>query len=260
MFKSIKELLHYIAHPQFIEHGPSHSDFALHVPLGRIFKWVFLLWIVDIFLLAPIVVLVTNKLGVENQIDPRMPYLVPLAAIWAPIVEELIFRFSLRRPMFWIICIPLGFMVMSSGPMILSLGVVGVTLLVAMYLDTTGKLEEKYALPPKSRAFYYAYFPWVFHISVIVFACLHVYNYNIKDLSVLMILLVVPQLVTGYVIAWFRMKYSFAAAVVFHAIFNAGPVILVWLAMRAMESLPPEEVEKIMKGMQNMLEQVLYLI
>ncbi|ASY37411.1 CPBP family glutamic-type intramembrane protease [Taylorella equigenitalis] len=260
MFKSIKELLLYIAHPKYIEHGPAHSDFSLNVPLGRIFKWVLLMWLVDLVIFAPIVVAVSKNLGVDNQIDPTLPYLVPLAAVWAPIVEELIFRFSLRRPMFWILCIPLGIMVFGSGPIFLSFAVVGVLVLVIIYLDSTGKLEEKYALPPKYKAVYYAYFPFVFHASVIVFACLHVFNYDIEEVSVLMFLLVLPQLVTGYVIAWFRMKYSFISGVLFHAIFNGGPVILVWLAMKALKSLPPEEYEKIMKSMESVFNPILNLI
>ncbi|MCH4586399.1 CPBP family glutamic-type intramembrane protease, partial [Achromobacter xylosoxidans] len=45
-------------------------------------------------------------------------------------------------------------------------------------------------------------------------------------------LLVLPQWVTGLVLGWIRIRRGIGAAIALHAMFNAGPILLIWAVMR----------------------------
>src|SRR5690606_22462690 len=50
-------------------------------------------------------------------------------------------------------------------------------------------------------------------------------------------LLVLPQWVTGLVLGWQRVRHGIGAALVLHALFHGGPLLLVWLVLQAAPGL-----------------------
>ena len=47
-----------------------------------------------------------------------------------------------------------------------------------------------------------------------------------------MMVLVLPQWVTGQVLAWMRVERGIGAAMLLHALFNAGPLAVVWVGLQ----------------------------
>nr|WP_306669766.1 CPBP family glutamic-type intramembrane protease [Allopusillimonas soli] len=74
-----------------------------------------MLWLVNLVFLGPIAVSAAGLGGATHRIDiNNMPWLQAL--LWAPIVEELVFRYWLRRPVnaWWVLPAAIG--IMLSGP------------------------------------------------------------------------------------------------------------------------------------------------
>ncbi len=208
------------------------SDFKIHTPWGLIFKWLFFLWGMSIFILAPIVLGVSDLLGATNRLhDIDISRLVLLAAVWAPLVEELLFRFGLRRPRLALLYVPILTYVLYTKAGLFNIIVVVLLLALFVILDLSRLTTDRYALPFKWRRLYCRFFPVIFHGSVLVFASMHLMNYEFPGgaASLLLPLLILPQWLTGLVIAWMRVRDGFACAVVMHALFNGLPVVLLAL-------------------------------
>ncbi|MCY1464048.1 hypothetical protein D9M71_820230 [compost metagenome] len=41
-----------------------------------------------------------------------------------------------------------------------------------------------------------------------------------------------PQWLTGLVLGWIRVRRGIGAAILLHSVFNAGPILMIWLVMR----------------------------
>src|SRR3546814_7641455 len=64
--------------------------------VGRLLKWAFFLWAVNLVFLGPIAVAAASAGGATHRLNVNnIPWMAAL--VWAPIVEELVFRYGLRR-------------------------------------------------------------------------------------------------------------------------------------------------------------------
>ena len=206
------------------------SDLKVHTPFKLLLKWAFFLWLLNIGFLAPIAIGVAESLGAKHQISLDIPYLFLLATFWAPIVEELLFRYGLRRPKLILLVVPVMIYVLHNGPNTLSVALVVLLSFLLFLFDLWRQTGEEYALPYKWRRYYRQWFPLIFHVSVLSFAAMHLMNYQFGDnLTWLVPLLILPQWVTGLVVAWMRIRDSMDCAVLMHAIFNGGPILLMLL-------------------------------
>lgn len=205
------------------------SDFKVHTPWRLLFKWLFFLWGMSIFVLAPIVLGVSGVLGANNRLHGvNLTSLFLLAAFWAPLVEELLFRFGLRRPRLALLYVPILVYVLYTKVWVLKIILVVLLLALFVILDLSRQTTYQYALPFKWRRLYCRFFPVVFHGSVLLFAGMHLMNYEFSEgaASLLFPLLILPQWLTGMVVAWMRVRDSFTCAVVMHAMFNGFPALL----------------------------------
>lgn len=41
-----------------------------------------------------------------------------------------------------------------------------------------------------------------------------------------------PQWLTGLVLGWMRVRRGIAASIALHALFNAGPMVMIWLLLK----------------------------
>ncbi|ETD72272.1 CAAX amino terminal protease [Pelistega indica] len=208
------------------------SDLKIHTPFTLLFKWLIFLWGMNVFVLAPIAMGVSGSLGANHKLHSLyVPILFFMAAIWAPLVEELLFRYSLRRPKLIILYVGAMIYVFSNGIRVMSLAVVMVLLALFLLFDLFNLTTEKQALPYRWRKVYIKIFPFVFHISVFIFASMHLWNYELTPGSAqkewyLLPFLILPQWLTGSVLAWMRVRDSFVTPVVMHAMFNGVPALL----------------------------------
>jgi len=208
------------------------EDWFPTVSVGRLLKWALFLWAINLVFLGPIAVAAAGAGGATHRLNiHNIPWLHAL--LWAPVVEELVFRYALRRPApaWWLVPAAVAAMLMGAKwPGILL--VTGILLLCWLpYL-----LNMPFArrdLPWRVRKAYRRGFPWVFHLTSVAFAAVHLYNFNLHQTPLwLLPLLVLPQWLTGLVLGWHRVRLGIGASILLHGIFNGGPLLVVWLVLR----------------------------
>lgn len=209
------------------------ADWVGSVRVGRLLRWVLLLWLINMAVLGPLAAGVAAGTGASHRLDPTaIPVL--LALVWAPIVEELMFRFGLRRPGAALWLLPAFVVVVIFGRSLW----VGSLLAISLALTAWPRLPGvRWRFRWLRR--YRRWFPLVFHVATFAFAILHLLNFTALGSVAwwLLPVFVLPQWATGLVLGWVRVRTGIGASIVMHAMFNAGPVLLLWLLMHAASGL-----------------------
>ncbi|MEL6416669.1 MAG: CPBP family intramembrane glutamic endopeptidase, partial [Pseudomonadota bacterium] len=174
------------------------------------------------------------------QTNPAM--LLMLAVLFAPILEEVIFRSWLGGPKACLLGLPVlaslaAVAASATGPVptILSFGLTG--FLCAMIIAISGQYEKR--SPEGQKLARWQLFPVAFYGSTAFFALLHLSNYEGGLSSPVMLLAVVPQFLIGAVLGYVRMRFGLVPAIWFHAIYN---LVLVGLFIVS-QSLAPVEAD-----------------
>ncbi len=210
--------------------------------LGRLLQWALVLWAVNLVLLGPIAVAAATAAGATHRLNLHdLPWLTAL--LWAPLIEELVFRQSLRRPLQFLWLVPAAGWIMLQGPQ-WPYTLLAALLLLLAFWPALGRWASGGRVPgwrgPGWRGLraYRRFFPWVFHGCALAFALMHLNNFQgAQSAGWLLPLLVLPQWLTGLVLGWLRVRRGIGAAILLHAIFNAGPLLLVWTLLRFMPDL-----------------------
>lgn len=223
------------------------EDFLPRLSIWRVLQWALLLWVINLFIFGPLAVGAAEAGGAQHRLSLHsLPWLQAL--IWAPIVEELTFRFCLRRvAMLWWF-VPLMALILVMGPGFAS----GVLLAIALWLCWTPMWVAQGGAPTVGlrrfgpicglswarRLRVRRLYPWLYHASAIAFAAVHLYNFRLHEMPwILMPLLVLPQWVTGLVLGWMRVRRGIGASMLLHCVFNAGPLLAVLLILNFAPSL-----------------------
>ncbi len=251
----LKDFLKFLRAPRFSPRLPGQTlgdawlkDWFAPFPVGRLFLWALLLWLVNLLIFGPIAVAAAGAGGAQHRLNlAQIPWLH--AVLWAPLVEELVFRYGLRRPAQLCLILPIGIICLLAGPQ----WYVQILLALSLYLlfsraawSTRDRIAPNAGFWVKALAFvqgrpwpwsaykrYRRYFPYVFYTATLAFAALHLYNFNLNRAPWhLWPLLVLPQAITGLVVGWLRIRRGIGAAIFLHAIFNAGPLLLVFLILK----------------------------
>lgn len=246
----LSDFFYFVAHPAL---GPRAApraigsqgvaDWCSGVVFGRLVKWALFLWAINLVVLGPIAVAASTAGGAQHRLDIHaIPWLQAL--LWAPIIEEMVFRYSLRRffQAWWVL--PVAIAIMFSGPTITAQLALTALLLVCWLSarrQPAARPAQRRFSPGQSwrvRCAYRRLFPWVFHVSSLAFAAVHLHNFNFYQTPLwLMPLLVLPQWLTGLVLGWQRVRYGIGASIVLHSLFNAGPLLLVWVALQTLPDM-----------------------
>lgn len=211
------------------------SDWYPGIAPWRLLGWAAALWGINLFLFGPIVVSVAKQAGATHMIDPtNLPWLVAL--VWAPLIEEMLFRYGLRRPLIALWLVPLMVFALWLRPGVAQSVIFGLTL-VALY-----RITSVNPMPTgRARAWLRTYRRWFwlfFHVSVFCFAALHLYNFSFESAQWWMyLMLMLPQWFTGMVLGWIRVMRGIGAAILLHALFNFGPLMAAWLAVRWLDQV-----------------------
>ena len=207
------------------------ADWSGGISFKRLLQWALALWAINLFVLGPVAVSAAGVGGSVHRMDlGNLPWLTAL--LWAPLVEELAFRYGLRRPLQALWFVPLMLFVVIMGPQGWTIGL----LVLAVFVAWRGVLITRpYMGDTQWRRDYSQRFGWAFHLSALGFAGMHLNNFNLGAMPFwLMPALVLPQYLTGLVLGWMRVRLGIGAAIALHALFNAGPLLLVWLVVTYM--------------------------
>ena len=237
----IADFLRFIRRPSLAPRLPRRplpalaTDWFGGLGLARVLRWVLLLWAVNFLVLGPLAAGAAYQGGAEHRFDPVV---IPwaLALVWAPVIEELMFRLGMRRPGAALWLLP-GFLALAWFGRD---GVVGVFLALSLAAvacprpGAAGASGWQPLLPGVrwswrwNRRFVRA-FPWVFHGLTLGFAWLHLFNFSLGAVPWwFWPMLVLPQWVTGLALGWLRVRGGMLLAMLVHAGFNAGPLLLLW--------------------------------
>lgn len=210
------------------------EDWFPHLDWARLLKWAAVLWLFNMLVLGPIAVAAAGAGGAEHRLRiDSLPWLQAL--IWAPIVEELVFRHGLRTPGRALWLIPVSVFALLSGPQWFSVALVALVVLACWWPYWYAERAQPRALSWTFRKRYRRHFGWVIHLSCLAFAAVHLGNFSYDQTPVwLLPFLVLPQWITGLVLAWLRVRRGIGAAIALHAIFNGGPLLVIWLVVQAM--------------------------
>lgn len=244
--QEVVDFLRYLRHPRPGPRlggrtmGPGlRADFTLNAPWWRLLQWAFLLWLANLFVFAPLALSAAQAVGAQHRLDIHaLPWLTAL--IWAPVIEELTFRYVLRRPamLWWFV--PFMVMILAQGPGPTSglMAVLALLLVVApAWYPPNHRGHAGWTLSWRNRRWVHALYPLLFHFSALAFAAVHLYNFHMNRMSLFLLpWLVLPQWVTGLVLGWIRVRRGIGASMCLHAIFNAGPLIFLALIL----NLAPE--------------------
>jgi membrane protease YdiL (CAAX protease family) len=178
-----------------------------------------------------------------------------LIVIWAPISEEIAFRLWLRfSPLKWafglsflsLFVIPffnLSFLTLDSWRNVLSTSLFLLLLIFFLYrLFSYEKIVQKVPL------FLQKNFRFLFYISSIAFAVLHITNYDIdlKTIWHFAPILIFPQLFLSFTISFVRMNYGFSWSIFMHALNNfvaVSPFLFLLPILERIEDVSFENIE-----------------
>jgi len=153
-----------------------------------------------------------------------------LAVIIAPVFEELLFRYYLTLPLLVVIGLPIAglggalYFIISGGMEIL-VGIPCVILLVALIIHVLNSEASRSQL----QSLYIRYFPFVFYMSAVIFAFVHIYNFNDDMVWYHAPALVFPQFFIGLYLAYVRIRNGILTSMAVHAVNNAIPMVILLL-------------------------------
>lgn len=202
-----------------------------------LWKDILYLLILD-FAFAGMVILVYNLLLKFNMIIKYEEFdifqygfamAIVLGVVAAPVFEEIIFRWQLRKPKFsvWFVVISAALLLNSFTSndyikffifiLFLIAGLVVFTL-----IDKLGRV--------KGILVFRGYYIFLFYYTAVIFGYVHLSN--VKGLTVSdpsFVLYVISQVFGGLSIGYIRVKYGLMYGMLMHACFNGIVISLVWL-------------------------------
>jgi len=209
------------------------NDWLPDVPLRRLLAWAAVLWGLNFFALGPIAVTAAGAGGAVHRMDPSaIPWLT--AVLWAPLIEEMLFRYGLRRPRqaLWVCPAILPPLLWGVHGWTLAWAA-AVVLLACLPLRRARVARVRWQMG--WRRHYLMHFGRVYHLSSLAFAVVHLNNFELAGAAYWMLpLLILPQWATGLVLGWIRVRRGIGASMALHSLFNAGPMLLI-MAVLALE-------------------------
>ncbi len=239
--ETAQEVLHFLRHPRLPEEPPKISSFNLFVH------------ILGLSLLVSFSVLMLLGILQQSGLISDLPHAMEdvlaeypiwmvflLAAVAAPLMEELAFRLWLvYKPLYvfislWIIAIFMYGALSQIGLLVAGYSLLGlatlITVLMLTFRQTTAILLER---------LYLQHYGWVFYGASILFALMHLINFDTERHILLMApLLVLPQFLLGLLLGYLRIQLGIVWAIALHGVYN-GLILAIAFSGMQLETPTP---------------------
>ncbi|MDW3649506.1 MAG: CPBP family glutamic-type intramembrane protease [Bacteroidia bacterium] len=230
-----KDIVDFIRKPQDLEHVEKSTRQKVYDTIG--------LFILKLAFLIPVSVLIglihdpenLTKASMAERFTPMI--LILVAVIILPTVEEIAFRLSLKfKPIYF---------ALSSGVFCYYL------LTKAVYQTKISAVDESfiirisvalglvvllYAILQFAQIkeflsrFWEKNFAWIYYISCLSFAWIHIFSYELNTMNLLFLpLITLPQLMSGIISGYTRVSFGFQYPLLFHMATNLIAVSISFL-------------------------------
>ena len=185
----------------------------------------FYLVLIPVGLLSGLIIEVMNFR--ETDFDYNILKKIIAGIILGPFIEEILFRFMLRPKYNNLIC----FFCFSFVMMIIS--IVRSNNNYLLFFATLSLLSFFLILNKRyvrnAQRVLIKYFVYIFYLSCLIFGLYHITNYYPITFKLLLIVPVIflPQIITGTVLGFIRLKFGIIYSMLFHAIINIFPIFLI---------------------------------
>jgi hypothetical protein len=141
-----------------------------------------------------------------------------IGVLVAPPLEELMFRYQLRRVNFFCAFIAIGAFVLianlNNHLFVVLFGLTDLICLIFLIRWLNNHQKFKYRIIK-------ATFPIVFYLIALIFGLVHITNFlNFESYGPIINIWVLPQLFGGLVLGYTRMRYGFYSGILLHAVYN----------------------------------------
>ncbi len=239
--QGIKEFLTFLKSPTFRYKEDQPLDFSLVTTLF------FLVFMFEMLLFIP----VGSLIGLEDVphamedllSNSSVLLVISLAVISAPLAEELLFRYHLRYGSYSLLylgIVGVGYFILISSYFMPSLGMsfslesLSATMvarwyytpLLLIFLFGLFFIMNQFERQSEHR-FIQKIFPFLFYLSALVFALVHLSNFQIgPERWVIAPLFVLPQFILGLYLGYVRIRNNIFYSIYIHALNNLIPIIL----------------------------------
>ncbi|MES2829429.1 MAG: CPBP family glutamic-type intramembrane protease [Bacteroidota bacterium] len=204
--------------------------------LWRDIAWLLLLdFVVAIIVLSIYAVLLHSKLIAKHQTFDLFAHgfwwAFIMGAFLAPAIEELIFRWQLKKPKasLWFVLLSIGVIGVTATKNDYARFFIFVALIVISFLlvSYTEKLQRRKTIP-----LFRTYYIFLFYYTAIVFGYSHIGN--VKGLTLAdpaFIFFTGSQVFGGLTLGYIRVRYGLRYSILSHTMFNGFMIPLAWLSM-----------------------------
>jgi uncharacterized protein len=195
----------------------------------RLFTNILLLFYLITFPLSLLINLLLNFLSFNNsELEISNLRAIFAGIIVAPIIEEFLFRFLLipkykNLIVFSIFCSFLAFFTFIKSSYTYFYIFVALCLIIFFIL-----LNKRYLRA--TQFFIIRHYKYYFFLSWIVFGFYHLANYSPLNYKIILFspIILLPHMVLGSFLGFIRMRFGLMYSILFHAVNNTIPVILLW--------------------------------
>jgi len=230
----------YLRRPYF----PAGKDRVGEAQLKHLIQLLFFSLAMMIVLSGFVGAIITNVAGelpenanaAAGQESPAV--LLFYGVILAPIVEEVIFRSWLGGRRACVLGLPILISLFAVAAAVIADVSPMVTFAIAAGLSVLvlALARQLNALPPAAQKdARWRLFPIAFYGSTVLFALLHLSNYQDGLSSPIMLLAVLPQALVGLILGYVRMRFGLVQAIIFHALYN---FVLIGIFLMAQSMAP----------------------
>lgn len=222
----LSDVTRYIVAPRFLSRRQPVDAAGLRHLVQILFACLFVMLVLSGLVGA----MIANVRGsVPDNVNQTLGQSAPLRLILmgiliAPVIEEVMFRSWLGGPRAAILGLPIlaaALAVLTTVeidlPSTLSFGLAAIlsVMILAVARQYGSRTAEQQAAARRRL------FPFAFYGSALLFALIHLSNYEGGLSSPIMLVAVLPQAIVGLLLGYVRMRFGILAAILFHAVYNS---------------------------------------